>query len=401
MDDMSKLCHWVLFSGLVLVLASCGGQAMPTPVPGRISVADIYEISWRWAELIESEPAGRSSVTDPESYTLLFMPGGPLFVQADCNAATGSYRLEGNQLTLEIEATTRAECSPGSLSDQFLDLLGQVDKAAMEGGRLVLSLAGDAGQMVFDYGGPAGAPTTQPTPAASATVDAPGITLDTSGLPYAWQPNLVLATPYDESQPPGPTGLPEHIQINFGAGPGERMPGDPVIYIIPVEDYVQQWEAAGNPAVSLALEHLQAILAEKPSPVPPFGLPVLPFEEVGGVNDLAVQGEYLDLPAASGVRFVGRFAQDANPVSNAGLRYIFQGLTPDGEHLVTFFYPVITSALSSSEEVPAGEQERVASDYMGYLAEKVEMLNALGEEQWEPNLTTLDSVLGSLSLEAP
>lgn len=371
---------------------------MPTTVPGQISVSDIYEISWQWAEFAEVEATGQPPVPAPEKYTLLFMPGGPLFVQADCNAASGSYRLEGNQLMLKLEEATTASCSSGSMSDQFLELLGQVDTAAMDRGRLLLHLEGDAGHMTFDYGGPAGAPRSQPTAAASITVDVPNITLDTMGLPYAWQPNLVPASPYDESQPPSPTGLPEHIQVNFGSGPEVRAPGDPVIYIIPVEDYLQQWEAAGNPAVSLALDHLEAILAEQPSPVPPFGLPVLPFEEVAGVNDLAVQGEYLDLPAASGVRFVGRFAQDANPLDNTGLRYIFQGFTPDGKYLVTFFYPVTTSALPSPEDVSAEEQERVSSNFMGYLGETVERLNALGEERWDPDLSTLDAVLGSLDI---
>ncbi|MGD9047990.1 MAG: META domain-containing protein [Anaerolineae bacterium] len=395
---MSNLRDLVLFGLLASILASCGRQAMPTPVPGQISVADIFEISWQWADWAETEAAGQSLVPEPENYTLLFMPGGPLFVQADCNTASGSYRLEGNELTLGLEETTNASCLPESLSGQFLELLGQVDTAAMDRGRLVLHLREDGGQMTFDYGGPAGAPRPEPTPVASATPGSPAIALDTMGLPYAWQANLVPPSPYDESPPPGPTGLPEHVQINFGAGSADRAPGDPVIYIIPVQDYLQQWEAAEDPAVSLALEHLQAILTDRPSPVPPFGMPVLPFEEVTGVNDLAVQGEFLDLPAASGVRFVGRFAQDANPVSNSGLRYIFQGFTPDGEHLVTFFYPVTTSALPSPEEVSSEEQERAASDSMAYLDDTVQMLNALGEGQWDPNLSTLDLVLGSLTI---
>ena len=41
--------------------------------------------------------------------------------------------------------------------------------------------------------------------------------MNTLGLPYSWQANCVAATPYDKSTPPGPVGLPEHIQINFGA----------------------------------------------------------------------------------------------------------------------------------------------------------------------------------------
>ena len=38
------------------------------------------------------------------------------------------------------------------------------------------------------------------------------VSIDTQGLPYSWQANLVPATPYDASQPPGPMGLPQHMR---------------------------------------------------------------------------------------------------------------------------------------------------------------------------------------------
>ena len=61
-------------------------------------------------------------------------------------------------------------------------------------------------------------------------------------------------------------------------------------------------------------------------PSPMAGVPVLPYEEVACANDLAVQlgGVPASLTSATkdGYRFVGRFAQDANPVTNQGLRYI-------------------------------------------------------------------------------
>ena len=39
------------------------------------------------------------------------------------------------------------------------------------------------------------------------------VQLDTMGLPYPWQPNCVAATPYDASQPPGPS--PSSVRRRF------------------------------------------------------------------------------------------------------------------------------------------------------------------------------------------
>ena len=50
---------------------------------------------------------------------------------------------------------------------------------------------------------------------AGAT-DPDSASIDTMDLPYSWQANLVEGTDYDDSQPPGPTGLPEHVQVNPG-----------------------------------------------------------------------------------------------------------------------------------------------------------------------------------------
>ena len=401
---MSKMRNLLVLGVLAFMVVACAGRATPTPAlsAGPISVSDIFEISWQWAEQIESEPAGQSVVPDPANYTLLFLPDGTLRVRADCNTGTGTYKLEGNKLVLELGAMTVAMCPPDSLHDQFLALLGQVDTAAMDKSRLVLALKGEAGRMVFDYGGPAGDATSVPV---SASIDPGSVVLDTMGLPFTYQPALVPATAYDDTQSPGPTGLPEHVQAKFVPGsddlplPEDGQSGDPVIYLIPVEAYKQLWEGAGNPSVAITLEHLQAILAERPSPVPPFGMPVLPFEEVSGVNDLAVQGEYLDLGPASGVRFVGRFVQDATPVTNEGLRYIFQGLSSDGTVLVAFFYPVTTADLANPEDVTAAEQEDAVSNLERYLSGKVEVLDLLEDGEWEPALSQLDAVLSSLTFE--
>ena len=44
---------------------------------------------------------------------------------------------------------------------------------------------------------------------AADAMDPSSVSIDALDLDYSWQANLVEATPYDDSQPPGPMGLPE------------------------------------------------------------------------------------------------------------------------------------------------------------------------------------------------
>ena len=195
-------------------------------------------------------------------------------------------------------------------------------------------------------------------------IDPDTVTIDTFNLPYAYQPNLILKTPYDNSMPPGATGLPQHIQINFGVtNPEDVQPGDPIFYIIPQEAYLKQWEEAGDPGVKNTLSLLQILLGEQPNPFPGEGIPVLPNEQVTGYNDFAVQGRFWSFDRGFGVRFVGRFNQDTNPVTNEGLYYIFQGFSNDGNYFYSFFYPVSTVVLTNSvDEIPADEMDRFKQD---------------------------------------
>ena len=374
--------------------ASTAPQAEPSPVS---SEADLLDYVWQWTALTEGAPASQSVVPDPENYLLILRSGGEFTFRADCNNGSGTYALSGTELTLEVGPMTMALCGEDSLDAHYLELLDRVVSYTLSDGRLVLLLGDHAGQMTFDNGGPAGLPHA----AGAIGIDLDSIQLDTQGLPYTWQASLVPPAPYDASQPLGPVGLPEHIEINFGATEAQGAEcAEPVIYIIPVEAYKQMWEANGDPSISYTMDHVEALMADRPLPIPPFGLPVLPYEELDGVNDLAAQGNYPQSATLSGVRFVGRFAQGPSAATNEGLRYIFQGFSSDGRYFVSFFYPVSTDRLpQTTADVPPEEQERVASDLEGYLQGKVEMLNGLAAAQWSPDLETLDALLTSLQFE--
>lgn len=237
-----------------------------------------------------------------------------------------------------------------------------------------------------------------------ATIEAGHVSIDTQGLFSSWRASVVRASPYDVRQPPGPKGLPKHIEVSFGeVDPRHRDAFDPVMYIIPVTSYQQLWDEQGKRAVANVLDRIDLLVRGLPSPPPTSGLPALPYEEIGGVNDLAVQVGRANVTEKSasrnGFRYVGRFVQDPNPVSKERLRYIYAGFTNDGQYLVAFFYPVTTAVLPAIQDVPAVEFDRVATDHKAYMLEKAEMLNKLSSSDWQPDLAKLDALVGSLEIK--
>ncbi len=263
-------------------------------------------------------------------------------------------------------------------------------------------------------------PAQQPTPAAThpaaktprtATPESIGIapediTLDDQGLVQAWQAALVPATPFDNMHAPGPSGLPTHIQVLFNgvSDPTAREPGGPVIYIIPVDAYQSMWRDHDSSAISDLLKKIKAVDARATGPKPVRGLPVLPMEETFGVNDFATQLRPVGGDDASfsktGFRFVGRFAMVATPVTNAGLRYIYQGFSDDGRYLVAFFFPVRTDVLPDDlEAVSTEDTDAFNSNGLGYLADKAAALDELPSAAWTPDLSKLDALIASLAVK--
>jgi hypothetical protein len=226
--------------------------------------------------------------------------------------------------------------------------------------------------------------------------------IDIMDLADSWQASLVEATTYDDSQPPGPMGLPEHVQVNFGVtAPADVEFGDPIIYIIPTEEYRQLWDDAGNTVVTDRLAMLEELLAERPD-LASANLPVLPFEafQVMGAGNLGIvaQSEYLDTPWGSGIRFVAAPMQGVDVILNRSVVYIEQGLTDDGAYLVSFIYPPISASElpDSVDQVSEEEFQQVNSDWATYRQEKEDLLNSLSASDWDPDLDSLDEVIGSL-----
>ncbi len=141
-------------------------EAAAGPVMGADPLVGVV---WEWAVLLKAEPASQAVVPNPTSYTAIFDGEGNVLIQADCNLARATYTLENEALTIEIGPLTRAACTPGSISNDFLDRLGQVGSYMIDGDDLVLRLKETGDSMLFRNGGPAAEPVAPVEPTAVAT----------------------------------------------------------------------------------------------------------------------------------------------------------------------------------------------------------------------------------------
>ena len=120
---------------------------------------------WRLFDY-ESASYKREAPAPGTAYTIDFSGDGQATVLADCNRATGTWSSQRkNGLTFGPLAATTAACREGSMSDQFLRDLAQVQGYQLVDGRLFLTIAGSGGvyQFIADEGPPPLMETIDPT----------------------------------------------------------------------------------------------------------------------------------------------------------------------------------------------------------------------------------------------
>jgi len=244
-----------------------------------------------------------------------------------------------------------------------------------------------------------------PALVAEIGIDPAQLSLNTQGLPLPWRANAVAGTPYTAGSG-GATGLPAHIQVNFGSlDPALRQPTDPVLYVIPVDAWRTLWGDAGDDMLDLTLLSIFNRSVALPNPPPLRNLPALPNEVTGaGLQDFATQvGEPATNPGSAsrnGFRFVGRFVDESAPVTNEEMQYVYQGFTNDGEYLVAVFFPGVTNpALPASRtDITDAQMTEFNNGQDAALAASAVALSEEPSSAWTPDVALLDALVASLSI---
>jgi heat shock protein HslJ len=118
----------------------------------------ILNINWQWMSVTEQSSGVKTSVPEPNKYTIAFFADGTVSGKADCNTFSGTYSQQ-NGLSIKLGVSTSLACGEASLDQQYLKLLSNVAAGGPDGvGGLALETAGGAQRMLFTNGGVATKP---------------------------------------------------------------------------------------------------------------------------------------------------------------------------------------------------------------------------------------------------
>jgi len=245
-------------------------------------------------------------------------------------------------------------------------------------------------------------PTEAATTAATAEPTALLPTFVFGGISM-WLPEsfgLVPAVhkPADPTQDANPYWiLPERDEIYFDHYPLSNQQQLAQMMVIPVSGF-----PGYNDSAAEEVARLQQFLAQEQDPASIPASETIPQLSVLNAPQVFHSNvKYLDFQNGSGVRFMTMFAHDVSPITNASLYYCFQGLTSDGQYLVTAMLPIGHFMLPADGTMEPGAYEALSADYENYLKTTVDALNNADPAGWSPSPEYLDQIFQSVKIEGP
>lgn len=182
---------------------------------------------------------------------------------------------------------------------------------------------------------------------------------------------------------------PEHTQITLTAYSLTNTFHTPQLLIYPAKAY-----AAMNETAAQQIAALQAFLQARPTLAVDQKLPFLPLFNAAQV--FHAQFNYVNFANGAGVRYLTQYDQAVLPINNHEMFYTFQGLTADNAYYVAAIFPVHHPTLPADESAAPPD---LAKDFNQYLATTMEQLNNADVASFTPDLTQLDALIASLTLQ--
>lgn len=134
---MKKFLYFGFFS-FMLLLTACKSNTSTETLIGS---------TWQWVHF--TDPVQSFDVPNAENYTITFQRDGTVSIVADCNNASGTYTIDGSNLTIELGPMTLVGCPSDSLSDDYLKNLSFVQIFFFKDGHLFMDMMADGGTLEF------------------------------------------------------------------------------------------------------------------------------------------------------------------------------------------------------------------------------------------------------------
>lgn len=267
-----------------------------------------------------------------------------------------------------------------------------------------------------------GLPANQPRVLASQTFNQSVVNYH--GINFSFSSQLATAVIAEtrsasllhcETDKPEYDHYPEHHAFRlsgaYASRYGKASEWQPEIRVYPVKAYQQTFAIADSAEtrnfVSIGLEELTAVLASKPMTFE-HEAPFLLFMDAH--QEFRAKVHYLNFRNGQGLAYLTKFGVDAYPtITNETPIYVFQGLTADGQFLVSATFPVNIPFLPKNfDAVKPGnlpfdprdekDDEPTRKRVTAYVAKITQQAEALPDEKYLPNLKLFDELLQSLTV---
>ena len=194
---------------------------------------------------------------------------------------------------------------------------------------------------------------------------------------------------------------PEHVLLTLQDYALAGRFHEPQIVVYPAAEY-----AAVNESAAANIQTLQGVLSNPGSVPNSRDLPHITFFNAGPV--FQAQVAVVPFRGGSGIRALTEYAQYAAPVNNHDMFYHFEGLTADGKKYIVAILPVSAPLLQAdsaqSSVPPAGGitfpdyANPDPANFEKYYTDISNLLNSTAASDFAPSLSTLDALIGSLSV---
>jgi heat shock protein HslJ len=132
---------------LSLLIAGCATGGRPEPAARSNDPRLVVNRTWEWVATVT--PVEKTTVPNPERYTIRLAGDGKVQARFDCNGGGGTYQISEGKLSFGPLLSTRMACPPGSMDGPFMRDLQRVASFFLQDGELYLELPFDSGSMRF------------------------------------------------------------------------------------------------------------------------------------------------------------------------------------------------------------------------------------------------------------